>query len=180
MSERWVDIPGFPEYEISDHGRVYSKYSGHDLSLSMNTRGHIKVNLSLEGEIHTRSVRVLVANAFVEVPDRLRIETHDLDVINLDGNPENNNWENLAWRPRWFSWKYTRQFNQPVPAEYNVNLLNTLTGEVFTSVMDAGVAHGELWEYVYASAIDGRPVYPSGAVYEFLSLGTLSQIKQGI
>lgn len=176
MPTRWIDIPGFPEYEISDYGAVYSKHTKQELSLSLNTRGHAKVNLSREGVVHTRSVRVLVAQAFLEVPTDYESRQGDLDVINLDGNAENNHWENLAWRPHWFAWKYARQFNQPIPDEYHVYLLNTLTGETFDSVMAAGITYGEIWEYVYGSAISGRPVYPSGATYEFLSPGTMSQL----
>lgn len=191
--ERWIDIPEFPDYEISDHGNVFSKRNNQPLALSFNTRGHVKVNFSSEGTIHTRSVRVLVAEAFVDVPDDpytlseeffgdlLADHTNrgtDLDVINLDGDPRNNHYTNLAWRPHWFAWKYARQFHVPTPDEYNVPVLNTLTGEAFNNVMEAGVRNGELWEYVYNSAITSRPVYPSGAVYEFLSLGTMSQLKQ--
>lgn len=178
--ETWVDIPDFPDYEISDHGRVFSKRYQQNLSQSPNTRGHMKINLSKDGVIKTVSVRVLVAQAFIEVPTDIESQRGDLDVINLDGNPENNHVDNLAWRPHWFAWKYTRQFNQPIPGEYHTPVLNTLTGEAFENVMDAGVAHGELWEYIYNSAVTGRQVYPSGAVYEFLSLGTVSQLKQGI
>lgn len=180
MSERWVDIPEFPDYEISDHGNVFSKRNNQPIALSWNGRGSVKVNFSKEGVIHTRSVRVMVAQAFVEQPTDLESSRHDLEVINIDGDQENNHYENLAWRPHWFAWKYTRQFHESPPAEYKVYLLNTQTGVVYDSVMEAGVADAVIWEYVYGSAINGRPVYPTGAIYEFVSLGTVSQLKQGL
>lgn len=180
MSERWVDVAEFPDYEVSDHGNVFSKRNNQPLALSWNGRGSVKVNFSRDGILHTRSVRVLVAEAFV-APDTAD-DTHrdDLDVINIDGNQQNNHYQNLAWRPHWFAWKYTRQFHEGGIPEYNVYLLNTQTGTLYNSVMDAGIDDGVLWEYVYQSAIDGRQVYPTGAVYEFVAPGTVSQLKQGL
>ena len=180
MSERWVDVPEFPDYEVSDHGNVFSKRSNQPLALSWNGRGSVKVNFSQEGVLHTRSVRVLVAEAFVALPTDQYSLSVDLDVINIDGNQANNHYQNLAWRPHWFAWKYTRQFHQGGKPEYNVYLLNTQTGALYNSVMDAGIDDGVLWEYVYQSAIEGRPVYPTGAIYEFVAPGTVSQLKHGL
>ena len=180
MSERWVDIPEFPEYEISDHGNVHSKRNNQPIAPSWNGTGSVKVNFSVEGKLHTRSVRVLVAEAFVERPTDLESTLHDLEVINIDGDMWNNHYQNLAWRPHWFVWKYTRQFQDGIPQEYNVPVFNTLTGVLYDSVMDAGIADAVIWEYVYASAIKGTPVYPTGAIYDFVAPGTVSQLKQGL
>lgn len=200
MSERWVDVEEFPDYEISDHGNIFSKRNNQPLVPSWNGTSAMKINFSKEGVVHTRSVRVLVAEAFVDVEQgvivndphedihetrrvyqrKINNRSTDLEVINIDGDQTNNHYENLAWRPHWFAWKYTRQFHEPPPSEYSVFLLNTQTGVVYDSVMDAGIANGLIWEYVYGSAITGRPVYPTGAVYEFVSLGTVSQLKQGL
>lgn len=176
MSERWVDVEDFPDYEISDHGSVYSKKSRKLLALSRNASGCVKVNFYSREGLATRAVHVLVADAFVPLPeDEYSLDTI-LEVINLDGNQENNHYTNLAWRPHWFAWKYTRQFRQEIPPEYDVYLLNTLTGQVYDSVMTAGVADGLIWEYVYNSAVTGRSVYPTGAVFEFLAPGTVQHI----
>jgi NUMOD4 motif len=180
MSERWIDIPEFPDYEISDHGNVFSKRNNQRIAPSWNGTGSVKVNFSIEGVLHTRSVRVLVAEAFVQKPDDIESQSRDLEVMNIDGDMWNNHWENLAWRPHWFVWKYTRQFRDPIIPDYNVGILNTQTGEVFDTVMDAGIADAAIWEYVYGSAMTGRAVYPTGAVYEFVSAGTVSQVKQGL
>lgn len=180
MSERWIDIPEFPDYEISDHGNVHSKRNNQPIAPSWNGTGSVKVNFSVDGELHTRSVRVLVANAFVPLPEDDYSSSFDLEVINIDGDMWNNHHENLAWRPHWFVWKYTRQFRDGPLPEYNVPILNTQTGELYDSVMDAGIADAVIWEYVYGSAINGKPVYPTGAVYEFVAPGTVSQLKQGL
>lgn len=178
--ERWVDVEDFPEYEISDHGNVYSKKTGRPLTLSRTQAGIVKVNFYGPDGLATRAVRVLVAEAFVDAPADEYTRSFDLEVVNIDGNQENNHYTNLAWRPHWFAWKYTRQFNQGPLPEYNVYLLNTQTGVIYDSVMAAGIADAVLWEYVYASAIDGRPVYPTGAIYEFVAPGTVSSILQGL
>ncbi len=176
MSEIWVDIPEFPDYEISSHGNVFSKRTNTQLAPSWNGLGSLKVNFSVNGEKHTQSIKVLVAKAFVELPTDLYSSQLDLDVINIDGDQQNNHYMNLAWRPHWFAWKYTRQFKDGPLPEYSVYLMNTLTGAVYSSVMNAGVADGVLWEYVYNSAITGRQVYPTGATYVFLDEGTVSRL----
>ena len=178
--ERWVDVPEFPDYEVSDHGNVFSKRSNQPMELSWNGRGTVKVNFSREGKLHTRSVRVLVAQAFVPVESADDSRRDDLEVINIDGDQRNNHYTNLAWRPHWFAWKYTNQFHSDPPPEYHVGLLNTQTGRVYDNVMSAGIDDAVIWEYVYNSAITGRPVYPTGAIYEFLPLGTVSQLQQRI
>lgn len=162
MSERWVPIEEFEDYDISDHGDVYSRKADRLLSLTRNTGGIVKVNLMRNGQISTRAVRVLVANAFISPP-----EESQSDVINLDGDQENNHFENLAWRPHWYAWRYTRQFKFEPPIEYvQPEIINTQTGELYPNAVEAGIADGVLWEYVYNSALSGRSVYPTGAVYQ--------------
>lgn len=102
MSERWADISGWPDYEVSDHGRVRSKASPRSRflkpqrfrKLSTNPKGYKTVVLS-EGSRPTRrfktfTVHRLVAMAFVD-GDKSLVVGH------LDGDPANNHYLNLKW-----------------------------------------------------------------------------------
>lgn len=163
MSERWAQIPDFPGYDISDHGDVYSRLRNCRLSMSINQSGVTKVNLRQDGTITTRSVALLVAEAFSEGP-RMPSDVP----IHKDGHQVNNYYQNLAWRPRWYAWKYRHQFNSPIPVEFRIPIGNQTTRIRYTSTMLAGMADGILWELVYNSALSGRPVFPTGHIYELL------------
>jgi hypothetical protein len=163
MSERWAPIPDFPGYDVSDHGEIYSRWKNRRLALSFNQSGVLKVTLIQEGTTTTRSVALLVAEAFAEGP-RMPSDVP----IHMDGHQNNNYYENLAWRPRWYAWKYKNQFSHPIPPEYRIPIGNQSTRMRYASTMLAGMAHGVLWELVYNSALSGRPVFPTGHIYELL------------
>jgi len=160
MEERWHPIIGFRSYSISDRGQVHSERHGGVLSLTQNAHGVVKVNLFRDKKMYTKSVRLLVAQAFLDDPNP------ECDTpINLDGDPTNNNYFNLAWRPRWFAWKYARQFHQEIPVFYHSNVRNLHTDITYPSVMEAGINDGIIWEYLWESVLSSRPVYPTGCVY---------------
>lgn len=159
--EQWRPIVRFPDYQVSDVGRIYSDKTGTFLQPSMNSTGNVKVNLMLEGVVFTKSVRTLVADAFL--PDDGFFENPT--PINLDGDHWNNHIDNLMWRPRWFAWKYSRQFNDPIPPEYKVPIVDIVQDVAWASTKYAGIALGLLWEYIYQSILTGRPVFPTGSVF---------------
>lgn len=169
MDEIWKPILNFPGYFVSNTGFIWSEKSDMRLSTSPNTNGIFKINLVKDGQIHTRSVKTLVAEVFLPRHLNLQLGSDEESTpINIDGNQHNNHVDNLAWRPRWFAWKYTHQFNEAPPREYLTKVVNERTGIIYPSVMDAGIAEGLLWEYVYQSMITGRPVYPTGSIFNFL------------
>lgn len=164
MDEHWLPIRDFPDYQVSDCGRVYSDKTGTILRPSMNSTGNVKVNLMVHTNMHTRSLRTLVAEAFVSGEE----DFDNATPINLDGNHWNNRKENLLWRPRWFGWKYTRQFHEAIPSEYTVPIVDTKHNVAYENVCQAGVTDGVLWEYIYQSILTGRPVFPTGSIYAFV------------
>lgn len=169
MTERWRKIEDFYDYEISDAGAIFSKKSMSRLSFSENSSGQLKVNLMRNGVVYTRSVRVLVAEAFLHRPTHIDPLDGAWGVINKDGNPWNNEASNLAWRPKWFCWKYFRQFRlSPVRYEdYNRRVINETTGQKYENVLAAGIDEGVLWDSIYDSCISGKAVYPTGHTYSF-------------
>lgn len=104
MTERWLPVVGFEGYyEVSDQGRVRSldrvvfrlggemKLRGRVLSPSTGTGGHLSVALSLSGQVTSRKVHRLVAEAFINNLGEFPC------VLHWDDNPANNRVENLRW-----------------------------------------------------------------------------------
>lgn len=161
MDEIWVVCDEFPEYSVSSLGRVSNTKRGKIVKQSITQQGAAKVNFFKDGRHHTRSVKVLVANAFVDG----RTKTFDTP-MHLDGNQANNEARNLVWRPRWFAWKYKRQLAH---TKYFKNLTGPIkdikTGLVYDSIVDAGLINGLLFNEIRRSLIDQTPVFPSWHVF---------------
>ena len=99
MVERWRPIVGFPDYLISDFGRVKSlsrdyKYGSHGdliLKISFRKNGYGKVDLYRDRKAFTKSIHRLVAEAFIPNPNNLP------EVNHKDEDKANNFASNLEW-----------------------------------------------------------------------------------
>lgn len=170
MEEEWKSIRDYPSYSISSFGEVLNHRTDKLMAKSKTMQGDYKVTLVDYNERVTRSIRVLVAEAFVDPPYFVTYqdEVHCDTVIILDNNKENIMVGNLAWRPSWFAWKYHRQFIEDQPEGYYTKRVdNVETGKGYPSIIDAGTKQGLLFEDLWRSATVGTEVYPSGHHYEF-------------
>ena len=78
-NEQWRTIDGFPDYQISDFGRVKSfKRSTPKILSPCYTQCYASLDLSLDGIKYRKYVHNLVADAFLECRS-------GLDVRHLDG-----------------------------------------------------------------------------------------------
>lgn len=95
--EVWLPIPGFPDYAVSDHGRVKritdgrSTYAGKILKDGWQGRGYRIVSLSNRETGRTRLVHQLVMLAFVGPPPA------DMEINHKDGDKTNNRLTNLEY-----------------------------------------------------------------------------------
>ena len=90
--EIFKDIKGYPEYQISNKGRIWSKYRNRYKSTWINNRGYEIVNLiAVNGKWKHESVHRLVALTFIDNPE------HKPEVNHIDRNKLNNYVENLEW-----------------------------------------------------------------------------------
>lgn len=90
-AEEWRPVPGWPDYSVSNLGRVVSHKRREDRELVGGlVNGYRRVIVTAPGERKYVAVHRLVVLAFVgPVPD-------GLEVRHLDGDPLNNDLSNLA------------------------------------------------------------------------------------
>lgn len=154
MSIRWHELDEFPDYAVNELGEIYNIKTGMPRKTSINQYGIVKISLYKNGrELITRSVAVMVAEAFVEG------QTEFFNTpIHLDGDRENCRADNLMWRPRWFAVQYHRQFHSEPFHNSNVRIVELNTGEEYDSVKEACVDLGLYYNDVYRSYVHERPI----------------------
>ena len=93
MTERWLPIENYPDYEISDYSRVRShKYNTpRILKARLHTRGYSLVRLANDYGWIDRTVHSLVAEAFIGLCPI------GMCVRHLDGDTSNNCLSNLSY-----------------------------------------------------------------------------------
>lgn len=137
--ERWLQIEDFPNYSVSDRGRIRNDKTGRLMSLARNPNGVLAVYLVREGYQHSRGVAKLVASHF------LPHETeHYATPMHLDGDRENNHVENLMYRPRWYANMYHRQFEKFRAPYVNHPIIEMTTGQTYEHSWHAATTLGLL------------------------------------
>lgn len=93
MSEQWRPVVGFPDYSVSDRGRVvsYKRPTPRVMRTRVHEDGYLLLSLSRAGQKSTHKVHRLVAEAFIGPRPGGQVTRH------LDGNPANNVVSNLAY-----------------------------------------------------------------------------------
>lgn len=151
--ERWYELDEFPDYAVSDLGEVHNIKTGMPRRTSINQQGIVKISLYQGRELITRSVAVLVAEAFCEGQS----STFNTP-IHLDGDRENCRADNLMWRPRWFAVQYHRQFHIPEFHRMDVFIEELTTAREYSSVKQACMDLGLYYNDVYKSYIHERQI----------------------
>ena len=104
MTEEWKNVEGFPNYMISNYGRLYSKthitvfkdgrrkkFEGQFIKICKSKNGYSIARLSHEGVKKTKCIHRLVADHFIN-----KISGKS-EINHKDGNKSNNKIENLEW-----------------------------------------------------------------------------------
>lgn len=157
QEEQWRDIAAFPNYQVSNLGKVRNTRSERILHTSMTPQGHIKVKLMKDGVGHTRQVNQLVALHFIDPPTR----DDFISVIHLDGKKTNCQAENLLWRPRYFAIRYHLQFETPLWKRLNVPVVDVKEGIEYPSAQAAAIANGLVLTELLSAAYNNKFVWPT-------------------
>lgn len=90
--EEWKDIPEFEGfYKISNYGNVYSNYAKRQIKPQHRDDGRTFLIFRKDGKKYTRNIAPIVANAFVDNPNKFKYVKHK------DGDLSNNYYKNLYW-----------------------------------------------------------------------------------
>lgn len=147
MKEIWETIPGFENYSISSHGRVYSHKRDIILKPYFDGWGYLIVELRNRRGGFTKRIHRLVAETFIpNVQDKL-------EVNHIDGDKMNNRVDNLEWVTRSENARHAFATGLNVRSSYDagrpkrtVTILET--GKVFDSVVDCATYLGCTSSYV--------------------------------
>lgn len=163
MNLEWVTIEEFPNYLLSNTGDVVNKNSGRWMSQSQTKQGVVKIGLVRGDRQFTRSVGVMVAEAFV-------FGKSDLcnTPIHLDGDRTNNRADNLAWRPRWFAWEYAHQFSSVDENAHLGPIRDLESGRRYLDVYEAAIINGLLFKDIRKSLVMGEPTFPTLQHFEMV------------
>lgn len=162
--EKWLKIAGFPEYSVSDYGRVRNDEFNRIMALSINQNGIVHVGLTTNRVQRKMSVTRLVAYAFLRCPQHPSFDTP----INLDGDRRNNFAANILWRPRWFATEYFRQFRETLDEKYTVPIRDADTGRPYDSSWEVAMEFGLLVRDVFRSAVLGSKVWPTNQIFALI------------
>ena len=105
MREKSLDFLGFPNYSVTDDGRVFSlNYNREGYKREMKPQkdinGYNRMELSIEGKRKKFKVHRLVSLAFIPNPDNLP------EVNHKDECKTNNNVSNLEWCSKSYNINY--------------------------------------------------------------------------
>ena len=168
--EEFRTIPEFPTYAVSNYGRIINQRTHREMVLSPTVHGDLTVGLMddrlgyEDHRQHRRSVKVLVARAFVSG----ETELFNTPMI-LDGDLTNLRADNIVWRPRWFAMRYVRQFNTMFPWYFSGPIIDIYNRIEYETILDAAVANGNLCKDILRSTSYESPVFPMGEVYMMLN-----------
>lgn len=161
--EEFCILEDFPDYMVSNYGRVVNRSRNRVMTLSPTAYGEHTVGLVKNFRQYRRSVKVLVARAFVQG------ETPIFDTpILLDGDRDNLHADNIAWRPRWFALMYMRQFDQEESWWFAGPVGDTITDTAYENVIEAAIGTGSLVKDIRTSLMNHTRVFPEGGLFYFI------------
>ncbi|MET0785776.1 MAG: NUMOD4 domain-containing protein [Paenisporosarcina sp.] len=158
-------IEGFPNYVVSNYGRVFNIATDRELTLSHTTKdgGDLSVGMFRDNRQHRYSVKCLVARAFVEG----ETELFNTPVL-LDGDRFNLRADNIVWRPRWFACTYVRQFSRLSTWINFGPIVDVTTGTKYDTIYDAATTNGLLLVDVMDSVFNEKIVFPTRQRFIYL------------
>lgn len=115
--EEWRPIPiqGYPNYLISNYGRVYTKNYHRLMRLALRKKGYLKAQMTSNDVQRAYFIHRLVALAFIPNPNNYPQVNH------IDSNPANNHVSNLEWCTNKMNSDHCSQMGRRKPCEGEKN-----------------------------------------------------------
>lgn len=90
--DNWVDVYGFPQYEINELGQIRHKKFKRVRKTYTDSNGYYMVSMRGEdGKTHTKRIHVLMMMSFKPIRKKNFVVNH------IDGDKKNNRLDNLEW-----------------------------------------------------------------------------------
>ncbi len=161
FEENWVEIEEFPNYAVSDCGRVMNVRTGRILKGGINSRGYrtaVFVNNYCRKSLTLHS---LVAAAFVDG------WFEGAEVNHIDGVKTNNWLENLEWCTRSENHLHAYAMGLREPSRMYKQIRCLETGDVFSSV-NAAAEHFGVYPQGITNVVHGRSKSARGYTFELV------------
>lgn len=160
--EEWTAIEDFPDYEVSNRGRIRNASSGRVLGTYDNGHGVTQVVMRRGGRAHARAVHRLVASAFLHPAPH-----EDAVPMFINGDWSDIRPENLIWKPRWFAMKHTCQSKRTAPRDTRpVRMIKTM--KEYNNSLECAKDIGGLEELVILTAQNRHGATYMGSAFEFI------------
>lgn len=128
--EEWVEVRGFPDYLISNFGRVYSSKTDIIMKSSILSSGYLAVCFTDNRVQYTKNIHRMVAEAFVPGWD------FGLEVNHIDADKLNNHESNLEWTTPSENIRHALNLGLRKPNPKKKVIINDITGQVFPSISE--------------------------------------------
>lgn len=153
MDEKWEVCEDFPEFAVSNLGRVQDLEKDRFVPARLNKQNLLMVTLRDGWTQKTRMVALLVARAFMP-PSRIPYFT---SIIHLNGDRADCRVFNLMWRSRPFALQYHAMFNDE---PYRVSVRIPRKDEYYYSLREACTKYGLIESLAYQQICNGEPCFP--------------------
>lgn len=158
--EQWAEISDFPDYAVSNTGKVTRYGSKRMITPTSKPGGLRMVGLMRDGVQYKRSLALLVATAFVPPHPFKHFDTP----IHLNGDRAFNHFSNLMWRPLPFARAYNKQFTDD-HVTLDCMIEDVETHIRYKNSMSAAIHHGLLDTDIVVSMANNTYVWPTGQIF---------------
>lgn len=138
----WIIINGEKSnYVVSSRGVVYNSNSNKIFKYMkpvINKTGHLEVPIKINKKHVNKFIHILVAEAFIPIPSKYikaGLTRDDLEVHHKDGDPFNNDIDNLEWVTPDEHKSLTKELGQYKQKEGSSNPASTYTDEQIEKVL---------------------------------------------
>jgi hypothetical protein len=169
--EKWKEVFGYDIlYEVSDEGRVrtrYSRTSGYteeyrEVRPTDNGNGYLRFNWKTNGVQKTVYLHKLVASAFLENKRNLS------EVNHKNENKYDNRAENLEWCTHKENCMYGTR-NIRTACKKRIAVRNVETGEIYNSAKEAALENGVCVTAI-SNCLNGRSETSGGYHWEYANV----------